>query len=49
MAPPNDKITEQLIEEGIDPSIRQHTLLEDFMAISVASILLSFGIAYFQN
>jgi uncharacterized membrane-anchored protein YitT (DUF2179 family) len=45
MAPPNDKITEQLIEEGIDPSIRQHTLLEDFMAISVASILLSFGIA----
>lgn len=49
MAPPNDKITEQLLEEGIDPSIREHTLLEDFMAISVASILLSFGIALLSD
>lgn len=49
MAPPNDKITEQLIEEGIDPSIREHTLLEDLMAISVASVLLSFGIALFSE
>lgn len=45
MAPPNDKITEQLIQDGIDPSIRKHTFLEDFMAISVAAVLLSFGIA----
>ncbi|WP_018128478.1 YitT family protein [Balneola vulgaris] len=49
MAPPNDKITEQLIEEGIDPSIREHTLLEDLLAISVASILMSFGIALFSH
>tara|TARA_R100000789_G_scaffold29142_3_gene32623 strand:+ start:11740 stop:12396 length:657 start_codon:yes stop_codon:yes gene_type:complete len=49
MAPPNDKITEQLIEEGIDPSIREHTLPEDLMAISVASVLLSFGIALFSE
>lgn len=49
MAPPKDKITEQLIEEGIDPSIREHTLLEDVMAISVASVLLSFGIAIFSK
>lgn len=49
MAPPNDKITEQLIEDGIDPSIREHTLLEDFMAISVAAVLLSFGIALFSD
>jgi len=49
MAPPNDKITEQLIEEGIDPSIREHSLIEDFLAISVASILLSFGIALFSE
>ncbi|MEO9887481.1 MAG: YitT family protein [Balneola sp.] len=49
MAPPNDKITEQLIEEGIDPSIREHTLPEDLLAISVASVLLSFGIALFSE
>ncbi len=49
MPPPDDKITEQLIEEGIDPSIREHTLYEDIMAISVASVLLSFGIALFSQ
>jgi len=49
MAPPNDKISQQLIEEGIDPAIREHTLLEDVMAISVASVLLSFGIAIFSK
>ncbi len=49
MAPPNDKITEQLIEDGIDPAIREHSLLEDLMAISVASVLLSFGIALFSE
>lgn len=45
MTPPNDKITEQLIEDGINPSIRKHTLLEDALAISVSAIILSFGIA----
>lgn len=45
MAPPNDKITEQLIKDGINPSIREHSLPEDVLAISVASIILSFGIA----
>lgn len=49
MAPPNDKITEQLIEEGIDPSIREHTLFEDLMAISLASVFISFGIALFSK
>jgi uncharacterized membrane-anchored protein YitT (DUF2179 family) len=49
MAPPNDKITEQLIEEGIDPAIREHSLPEDILAISVASVLLSFGIALFSE
>lgn len=44
-----DLITEQLVKEGINPAIREHTLFEDFLSISVASILLSFGIALFSH
>ncbi len=44
-----DLITRQLRKEGIDPSVREHTLFEDLLSISVASILLSFGIALFSH
>ena len=45
----DDLITEQLVKEGINPAIREHTLFEDLLSISVASILLSFGIALFSH
>lgn len=46
---PNDPLTQGLIEKGIDPSVRKHTLFEDLLSVSVASLLLSFGIALFSH
>ncbi|MFN1834962.1 YitT family protein [Balneola sp. MJW-20] len=44
-----DPLTEGLIKKGIDPSVREHTLFEDLLSISVACLLLSFGIALFSH
>lgn len=44
-----DPLTEGLIKKGIDPSVREHTLFEDLLSISAASLLLSFGIALFTH
>lgn len=46
---PGDPLTKGLIEKGIDPSVRKHTLFEDLLSVSVASLLLSFGIALFSH